>query len=294
MTEYFNAPDGLRLAYDDQGAGHPILCLAGLTRNMADFDPVVATFADRARIIRMDYRGRGLSEFDPDHSNYNIIHEGRDALALLDRLGIERATILGTSRGGLIALSLAVSHADRLLGAILVDIGPAVETPGLAHIMAQLGSRPGFRSYEDAADRLPEQLAPRFRNVPRDTWLAFARHRWIETPEGLDLRYDPALRQAVIEQTANGALSDLWPLFDALTPLPMALIRGANSDVLAAETAAEMIRRKPDIIFAAVPDRGHVPFLDEAEAIGAIETYLARVTQPMTGPVAQTFAGPST
>ena len=58
----FTTDDGLQLAYDDTGAGHPLLCLAGLTRNMDDFDPVVARFSDRARIIRLDSRGRGRSD----------------------------------------------------------------------------------------------------------------------------------------------------------------------------------------------------------------------------------------
>lgn len=278
MIQHFDAPDGLRLAYADEGAGHPILCLAGLTRNMRDFEPVVERFAGRARIIRMDLRGRGASAFDPDHGNYNPVVEGRDALALLDHLGLARVTILGTSRGGLIALGLGNSHAHRLHGVILNDIGPVIDARGLAVIMGYLGSRPGYASYEDAADRLPGAMAPRFANVPRATWRAYAERLWREAPDGLDLRYDPHLRTAVIEQSATGALPDLWPLFDGLKAMPSALIRGANSDLLSPETAAEMRRRHPEMLYAEVPDRGHVPFLDEPEAVGLIETYLERFT----------------
>ena len=280
MTQYFHAPDGLRLAFDDHGSGHPLLCLAGLTRNMADFDPVVAAFAGRARIIRMDYRGRGRSEFDPDRSRYSIPQEGADALALLDHLGIDRATILGTSRGGLIAMALSATQPGRLHGTILVDIGPVIDPEGLGLILANLGRPPRYRDYAEAAAGLPRDLGRWFADVPAAQWLKHARDRWIETPAGLALRYDPALREAVIEQSATGDLPDLWPLYDLLAPRPLALIRGANSDILAAGTAAEMVRRKPDIIFAEVPDRGHVPFLDEPEAVGAIATYLDRLAEP--------------
>ncbi|SNS22375.1 alpha/beta fold hydrolase [Tropicimonas sediminicola] len=278
MTEYFQTDDGLRLAYDDQGSGHPLLCLAGLTRNMADFEPVVERFADRARIIRLDSRGRGLSDHDPDFTNYNLVREAQDAVALLDHLGLDKASILGTSRGGLIAMGLAVGHPDRLTGVVLNDIGPVIEPDGMSQIMGYLGFRPGFRDYDEAADKLPEIMATQFRNASRSQWRDFARRVWTEAPDGLDLRYDAALRQAVLEHSATGDMPDLWPLFDALQPLPTALIRGANSNLLSRETADEMVRRQPDMIFADVPDRGHVPFLDEPEAVSAIETYLERAT----------------
>ena len=71
--------------------------------------------------------------------------------------------------------------------------------------------------------------------------------------------------------------ADLWPLFDALQGLPLALIRGANSDLLSPETANEMRRRRPDMGFADVPDRGHVPFLDEPEAVAVIRDWLGKL-----------------
>jgi len=277
MTATFTATDGRRLAYADEGSGTPLLCLAGLTRNMADFAPVRDAFADRARILRLDARGRGASEFDADWRNYNLVREGRDALELLDHLGLGRAAILGTSRGGLLALTLGVGHAERLSGVALVDIGPAIDASGLAGILAGLGVRPGYADYEDAADRLPAAMAPAFARVPRETWRAFAERVWVARPDGLDLRYDPNLRKAVLEASATGALPDLWPLFDNLAAMPTALIRGANSPLLTAETAAEMCRRQPDMIFTEVPDRGHVPFLDEPSAVAAIARFLAAV-----------------
>lgn len=277
MTQYFRTDDGLRLAYDDQGSGHPLLCLPGLSRNMADFLPVVARFADRARVIRLDNRGRGQSDRDENYRNYNILREGRDALALLDHLGLEKVSILGTSRGGLIAMGLALEHPHRLHGVVFNDVGPVVEPAGLADIMGYLGYRPGYASYDDAADRLPEVMAPRFRGVPRATWRAFAEALWIETPEGLDIRYDPALRRSILEAAADGTLPEIWPLFEALVPFPVGLIRGENSNILSAETAAEMCRRHPGILFGEVADRGHVPFLDEPEAVDVIERYLEAV-----------------
>lgn len=277
MTARVTTSDGLSLAYDETGTGHPLLCLAGLTRNMADFDPVVAEFADRARVIRLDARGRGLSDHAPDWRSYSLPREAQDVLELMDHLGLESASILGTSRGGLLAMTLAVGHADRLAGAFLVDIGPVIERAGLEPIMGYIGRPPVWRTYAEAAAALPEAMAPRFAGVPEATWRSHAERLWSEGSDGLALRYDPRLRDAVLEGAHDDALPDLWPLFDALAGKPLGLIRGANSDLLSAETAAEMRRRRPDMVFAEVPDRGHVPFLDEPESVAAIAAWLDRV-----------------
>ncbi|PRY25429.1 pimeloyl-ACP methyl ester carboxylesterase [Aliiruegeria haliotis] len=278
MTQFFTTTDGLKLAYDDRGSGHPVLCLPGLSRNMADFEPVVDQFADKARIIRLDLRGRGQSDHDPDYHNYNTIREGQDVLELLDHLGLANVTILGTSRGGLIAMGLAMGHPDRLQGVIFNDIGPVVEPAGLAHIFGYLGVVPEYRDHEDAAHKMAHAMAPDFANVPHETYLRHARALYAETESGVALRYDPLLRQSIMEQAADGALPDIWPLFDALKGFPTALIRGANSNILSAETAAEMCRRQPDMFFAEVPDRGHVPFLDEPEAVAVIDAYLEQIS----------------
>jgi len=277
MPETSKTADGLSLAYDVQGKGPALLCLAGLTRNMDDFEPVVAHFANRATIIRVDSRGRGASEYDPNVLNYTLPQEGADALTLLDHLGLDRAAILGTSRGGLIAMVLAISAKHRLSGVLLNDIGPEMDPRGLSHIMDYLGRRPAYRSFEDAADKLPRALGDQFRNVSRDQWLSYARRIWTEGEERLELRYDPKLREAIEAQSVTGAVPDLWPLFEALDGLPLALLRGENSTLLPRACMDKMCARRPDMICAEVKDRGHVPFLDEPESLDVIARFLTRL-----------------
>ena len=274
----FTADDGLRLNYEEDGSGPPLLCLAGLTRNVRDFEPVVDHFATRARVIRLDTRGRGASDFDPDFRNYTVQREGQDALNLLDHLGLDSVPILGTSRGGLIAMLLAITHKNRLSGVFLNDIGPVVDRDGIDFILGYLGQRPPYRDYDDAADRLPADKARDYANVDRATWRRFAERLWIEAPDGLDLRYDPALATAAKAQLDTEESPDLWPLYDALDGLPLAILRGANSDLLSRETVAEMRRRRPDALFAEVADRGHVPFLDEPESLDLIDRFLESLT----------------
>ena len=267
---HFSASDGANLFYCDDGAGVPLLCLAGLTRSHRDFDFVAPHLPD-VRLIRMDYRGRGQSDFT-GAATYTIAREAQDAVALLDHLGIAKAAILGTSRGGLIGMVLAATAHDRLLGLCLNDIGPVIEPAGLARIADYVGRNPAARSLAEVAAAMPRHN-PGFDDVPPQRWLDMAERLFQETAVGLVNRYDPALRAAFLAG-ANAPPPDLWPLFDATAGLPLATIRGANSDLFSAATLTEMQRRRPDMIAVEVPGRGHVPFLDEPAALGVIRAFV--------------------
>jgi pimeloyl-ACP methyl ester carboxylesterase len=270
----FTTSDGLSLHYEDEGTGAPVLCLAGLTRNSADFAFLLPHLAG-CRVIRLDYRGRGQSDHAPDFMSYNILTEARDAVELLDHLGLPRALVIGTSRGGLIAMALAYLVPDRLSGVVLNDIGPEVATEGLERIMDYVGRAPDLPDLDTAASALAHIHATGFPGVPLARWRAQAEAMFAETPGGgLALRYDARLRDALIGQAGAGEAPDLWQMFDALREVPLAAIRGANSDLLSPETLAKMQARHPGLITATVPDRGHVPFLDEPEALAAIHALL--------------------
>ena len=270
---HFTTSDGLRLAYEDTGTGTPVLCLSGLTRNMRDFD-FLAPFLSGYRMIAMDYRGRGQSDHDPNHANYAVPREALDAVELLDHLGVERCHVIGTSRGGLIAMVLAATVPHRLAGVVLNDVGPVVDPGGIARIMEYVGKPPAAPDLDAAAVRLEASMRAEFPGVSLERWRRMVGNFYEETGGGLALRYDPALRQALLDQAAAGPIPDLWPLFEALKDVPTGVVRGANSDVLTAETLAEMARRREGLVLGVVPDRGHAPFLDEPEALTVIRAVL--------------------
>ena len=265
----FTTADGTQLHYTDTGKGIPIIALAGLTRNGGDFDHVAPHMP--TRFIRLDYRGRGQSDW-ADPSTYTIPQEAEDTLALMDHLGLEQAAILGTSRGGLIAMLLAATAKGRLLGVALNDIGPEIAPAGLEVIKNYIGKAPPQKTYQEAANARA-QTWTHFEDVPMARWLHEVQNHYEETPDGLKLRYDPKLRDAVLEAGAQPT-PDLWPLYDAINGLPLALIRGANSDLLTEATADQMLERRMDMIRADIPGRGHVPFLDEELALDAIAEWL--------------------
>lgn len=272
MRGEFTATDGTKLSFRDEGHGKVLLALAGLTRDGRDFDYLARHLSD-VRLIRLDSRGRGDSGW-ADPESYNVAQEAKDALALLDHLGLRRTAIIGSSRGGLLALAMVAMAKPRVAGICFNDVGPVLQQDGLRRIGTYMGIKPDVATLEEVADRTPA-ANPGFHGVPQLRWAEETVRHYTQTKDGLGLPYDPALRIG-FDRAMAAPLPDAWGLFDMCQGLPIALIRGANSDVLSLDTAVEMQMRRPDMIHAEIPDRGHIPFLDEPEAIAVIQEWLSR------------------
>jgi pimeloyl-ACP methyl ester carboxylesterase len=273
----FTTSDGLSLHFEDEGSGLAVLCLSGLTRDARDFDYAMPTLLGAGcRVIRLDYRGRGQSDWSEDFMTYNLVRESLDALELLAHLELPEVAVLGTSRGGLIAMGLAATAKDALLGVALVDIGPELHPGGLEAIMGYLGRKPSAKTLTEAAGARAHVMRHGFPNVPMARWREEVGKFFVQTEFGLELSYDPKLRDAV-EAAGATAVPDLWPYYMACSGLPLAVIRGANSDLLSAACYAQMLERIPEAIGANVPDRAHVPFLDEAESIAALQAWIGEM-----------------
>ncbi|MEO0387524.1 MAG: alpha/beta hydrolase [Pseudomonadota bacterium] len=281
MTEKrFETQDGLTLGYTDAGAGFPVLCLAGLTRDARDFDAIAAHLAPRYRVLRLDSRGRGRSDWAPNPvESYQVPVEAADAAALLDHLGLSQVAVLGTSRGGFLGMVLAATRPGLLTGLILNDVGAVVEGAGMKRIANYLGRAYTAPDFDTLARQLQSAYAADFPGTDLGIWQTAARAMAHDDGGKPVLSYDPALRDAFLKDfDAENPTLDLWPLFEAVGSVPVLCLRGANSDILSAPVAAEMAARNPAVTLTEVPDRGHVPFLDEPAATAAIDAFLARTT----------------
>ncbi|MEO0681050.1 MAG: alpha/beta hydrolase [Pseudomonadota bacterium] len=276
------ASDGRKLFYLDEGQGPVVLCLAGLTRNRRDFDAVAARLTDRFRVLRLDSRGRGGSEraLDPA-AEYDLMVETGDALHLLDTLGIARAAVIGTSRGGLLA-GLMASLRPGLLGAVAVnDIGPRVEMAGLRRIAGYVGGGPAA-TFQTAAEGFRSANEDRFPGIPLSRWLTHAHATYDDDGGRPVFAYDPALAEvtrAGVEGQAGDHI-DASAAFAGLAATPLLVIRGARSDILSADTAQAMVAGRDDAAVVEVADRGHAPFLDEPEVVAALDPFLDRYAAP--------------
>jgi pimeloyl-ACP methyl ester carboxylesterase len=259
-----------------------VLCLAGLSRNSRDFEDLADHLAPRYRVIRLDSRGRGQSEWAEDPvSEYAVPTEAGDAIDLMNHLGLERLALIGTSRGGILSMAIAGSNPGRISGVVLNDVGAIVEGRGLLKILATLGRQPTATSFAEAARDLRETNQHDFPDVPIEEWERHA-HRLYDDKDGRPvLAYDPRLRIAVADAIdADEHAVTLWPLFEALKDLPVLVIRARNSDILSPATLAAMQATHPGLIAITVPNRGHPPFLNEPIALRAVEGFLDRCTAP--------------
>jgi pimeloyl-ACP methyl ester carboxylesterase len=271
----FAARDGLVLyarEYGDALAPRlPLLCLSGLTRNSADFDRVARRLSHQRRVLCPDYRGRGRSAYDPHWRNYEARVLIDDVAQLLAVAGVERAVVLGTSLGGILAMGLAVAKPLAVAGAILNDVGPAVEASGLANIVQYIADDHPQPDWPTAT-RFLRQSLPQLMLATDEDWAEFARGTYREGSDGV-LHFDWDVT-GLARQLKAGAVPDLWPLYRALARVPILALRGAASDILSAATLDDMAREKPDLVRVAVPRVGHAPCLDEAEAKEAIDAFL--------------------
>jgi pimeloyl-ACP methyl ester carboxylesterase len=272
----------LRLVARDYGSDFsrltPVLCLPGLTRNAKDFETVAQRLSPLRRVICPDFRGRGRSQYAGDPLTYRPDQELADTLALLDRLGIGRVAAIGTSRGGIVAMVMAAKAKERLAGVLLNDIGPRIETAGLIRIRTYLGTDPAFASWQEAVAAL-KRTNVGFDTLSDDEWLAFAKRVFREEDGKPRTDYDGKLTATfpAVEDIRSGKVPELWGLLDLMTDIPVTVLRGEQSDLLSAAIVTEMTQHAPALEAVTVANRGHVPFLGEAESEAAIDRWLARI-----------------
>ena len=281
MTErWFDSADGLRLYYRDYPAESPgrlpVLCLPGLTRNSRDFDHVARRLQRDRRVLCADLRGRGRSQHDPHWQNYHPGTYLGDIARLLDDAGVERCVFFGTSLGGILTMLTAATAPQRVAAAILNDIGPEVDPVGLARIASYVGRFPPAGTWAEAVTLVRATYEFALPGLTDEQWLDYARRSYTDVDGTPRLDMDPMIGEAVRSAPAAAA-PDLWPVFRTLGPVPTLVLRGAASDILSRATLDRMQAEKPDLLRVEVPNRGHVPLLDEPEAVAAVDAFLDRL-----------------
>ena len=280
---YYRSSDGLKLHARIYGTANaatlPVVCLAGLTRNAADFHDLALHLARGPvprQVIAFDYRGRGRSAYDRQWSNYDPIVEAGDVAAGLTALDIEHAAFIGTSRGGLIVFVLAAMRPSLLKAVVLNDIGPVVEGAGLAQIRAYLERAPKPATFSEAIAIQRSAQQGIFTSLSDADWERSVRAFYRDEDGRPVPNFDPALLNTLKGVNLSQALPEFWPQFLGLSAVPVLAIRGENSKLLSADTLAQMKARHPDLQTITVAGQGHAPFLETAGLPGKIETFLNR------------------
>lgn len=283
----YKSPDSLTLAGKEwrpaEATSNPersvILCLSGLSRNTRDFNDIAKFLQERGyRVVALDYRGRGDSDWDPDWRNYSLPVEEKDIDAAISHLGLKRFAVLGTSRGGLHALTMALRYpSERMTAVIFNDIGPHIEVPAIRRIAASLGQTMTFPSLEALAAALHRLLGPQFPAFADTDWLKLAGQLATEEDGGTRLDYDADLVRQFALLDDGQPLPDLWPLYDAVKDRPVLVIRGSHSDLLSEDTAQRMVRDHPNAALHTVCGQGHAPVLWDRQTQELIGTFLDKL-----------------
>lgn len=281
---YFSAPDGLRLhvlaAGPRASARLPVVCLPGLARTSEDFRELMQALTGDAepprRVFALDSRGRGKSARDPNPANYSVPVEIGDLLAVLAAAAIERAVFVGTSRGGILTMTLSAVRPAVIAGAVLNDIGPVLDMAGLLRIKGYVGKLPKPASMADAALVLRRTLGSQFPGLDEEEWRLYARRSFVETASGIEANYDPSISAAIANIDPSAPPPDMWPQFEGLAHARLMLIRGEHSDLLSLDTTQAMQQRRPDLELVEVPGQGHAPLLSDRLTIERICAFVAR------------------
>ncbi|KQN37765.1 alpha/beta hydrolase [Sphingomonas sp. Leaf407] len=277
---YWWSNDGLRLHYRDYAgrADRPaILCLHGLTRNARDWDEVAGRLAGEWRLIVPEMRGRGESGYARDPMTYVPLVYLQDVEALLNQLDLPRVVAFGTSLGGILTMLLAATDRDRIAAALLNDVGPELDPVGLGRIRGYVGKQVSHPTWMHAARCMAEGNAAVYPGYDVHDWLHMAKRLHRLTSAGrIQLDYDMRIAEP-FRVPGNEAGPDMWRAYEALAGKPVAIVRGALSDILPARVAEAMAARIDGAELTVVPDTGHAPTLNEAPAQAAIDRLLARV-----------------
>jgi esterase len=270
--------NGLRVHYLDWGnpGAPPVVCVHGYTSSAQAFNALARRFHDRYHFVAMDVRGHGASAWSPAGA-YQYPDQVGDLAAVVDKLGLSRFTLIGTSMGGIIAMAYAGAHPDRLTHLVINDIGPDVEV-GSQRITQMVGSRPDEFGTLDDAMAYRRQMSPivagRALDDQRELALGVLRQR----PDG---RWIWKMDPAYIEQRVKIGPPErpaLWPALQRVT-CPTLVVWGSDSDVLSEAQARRMVDTLADGELVTVPGVGHAPTLVEPAVVTALERVLGRPTR---------------
>ncbi len=233
-------------------SSQPVLFLHGSNQSAHSWDLVSLHLADRFRIYALDQRGHGDSEWCRD-SDYSSAAMGLDAAAFIDALGLDHLIVVGHSMGGQNAMRLALSHPERVTKLVLVDIGPEVSALGAKTIRRFVTETREFDDLDHFVARVQEYDPYRTREHIERT----VKYNLVRRADGKFIsKHDHGPRLAATgEHRERGDRFTLDDVRDL--PMPMLLIRGADSNILEADAAQRFVDAVPNGRLITVPSAGH-------------------------------------
>jgi pimeloyl-ACP methyl ester carboxylesterase len=264
---------GLALHYCEWGApgARPLVLLHGITGHARTWDHLAAALQPEFRIIALDQRGHGDSQWAPD-GDYSVAAMAADVGGLADHLGLGRFPLLGLSMGGRVSIGFAGAHPGRVERLVIVDIGPDIAPEGMQRIRGTIGGAPEVFTSADEALAYIRRANPRY---AEEEVRRRVTHGLMAAPQGgLTWKYDRALREAM-RLGLRREVMDLWAPLGRIA-CPTLIVRGAESDILSPEIAKRMLASLPDGRLVEIAEAGHsVPGEQPQAFAAAVRSFLA-------------------
>ena len=272
--------DGIKVYYREYGSNEsdktPVLCIPGLSRSSLSFHNIASELSKDRRVLCVDLRGRGKSDYDENYKNYNPGQYVKDVVTLLKSAGVDKVVIIGTSLGGVIAMTGAPTFGDTLAGVVMNDVGPNIERAGIERIEGYAGKTRPPENWDDAVVLCKEMTGVAFPDYTEEQWQAFAHTIYGAGDDGGPVDW---FDRDISKNFVGPVAGDMWSLYEQLYHIPVAVLWGDISDILSENTAKEMARQHPDAALTKVPGVGHTPSLDEPESRAGIQKLLEKVDQ---------------
>jgi pimeloyl-ACP methyl ester carboxylesterase len=249
-----------------------LICVHGLTRNGRDFDDLAKALSSEYRVLCPDVAGRGKSDWLTHKEDYGYPLYCSDMAALIARSGARQVDWVGTSMGGLVGMFLAAQPNSPIHRLVINDVGAFIPKASLERLSDYVGKDPRYASFDEFEQYIRDVSAP-FGPLTDAQWRHLAQTNGRQLEDGRwGPNYDPALGLAFRAAPADVVL---WPSWDQVR-CPTLLLRGADSDLLLAETAQEMTRRGPKAKLVEFAGIGHAPMLMAEDQIAVVREFLTR------------------
>lgn len=279
-----SASDGLKLAGRKYGWGNikankntPVVCLSATTQNSSEFHELALALSTRIksprRVLTLDYRGRGLSDYDSE-DNYNVLQEADDTLSALMAADLSHVNIIGSARGGVIVMNLSAMRPGIINSVILNDIGPVIDARGLVIARTNNSMANEFPNWKTATEFMQHVGKVHFPNFTMLDWERHARRQFIEKDGTIVRNCDPAIIDSLNAIDLDHRIPEMWNEFIGLSNIPLLLVHGKHSNYLSSDTIKKMQNIHNNMAVIDVLDQGHTPDLATESLIQNIGKFL--------------------
>ncbi len=253
-----------------------LICVHGLTRRGSDFKTLAEAMSHEYYVVCPDVVGRGDSDRLKNPMLYAVPQYVADMTSLIKQLGVAQVDWFGTSMGGLIGMVYASMPNSPIRHMLINDVGPRIEPEAIERLGSYVGQPFSFANRVDALQRLNEICASFGPHTPQE-WEIYNGPMLVQKEGFWVMHYDPNISvpfASVNPIMAKAGEMAMWHAFKQIH-IPMLIVRGGDSDLLSAQTVAEMCKANPYIRSIEIPGVGHAPAFVKPEQVALAKEFFS-------------------